>query len=232
MYTYAQDNDFKSCRYGRFSSGRLPLLVAVSLLVHVVVFYALALTGPLLPLDMADEAAVLSVRILEDVDVELKSELTTLSNSRDEADNLIQSNSPALDVPEQEPSVALAVESISEVSPMVSMPVLVVKEDDAISLPQTITAQQILKSGSEIIKSQSYQPESNVIGEPQILLGMGYLVEEGAKAQSRIVDSYRLPNGNQKVQVHSLLGGVQCFEVPADTPLDAYSPKLWMFSRC
>ena len=50
--------------------------------------------------------------------------------------------------------------------------------------------------------------------------------------RDQILEVYRLPDGNLKVKMVSLLGKIQCFEVAEEDPFDEFSFGVWRLTRC
>ena len=50
--------------------------------------------------------------------------------------------------------------------------------------------------------------------------------------RDQILEVYRLPDGNLKVRMVSLLGKTQCFEVAEEDPFDEFSFGVWRLTRC
>lgn len=227
-YMHALTADSQFYRSPNISIGRLPLLVGVSLLAHVAALYLLE-PGFEYRYSPDQEDTVIELRLVENVEPKPDGESRLEINEEVTSAAVMDSISDAkAEVVEAERLVPEPIDALPDVT---APDPYDVEKATEFSVP-TVGALQILKSGSEIIHAQSYMSPQKAFGAPKLQLGTEYLVKAEGKVRPRVVNAYRLPNGNRKVELVSALGKVQCFEVPNDDPLDEFDSSVWMHSHC
>ena len=105
---------------------------------------------------------------------------------------------------------------------------------DAPSVSERIDASALINRSLDWVKSQRWDPPDDDQSDEFTPLPLdprthGPVESDGVDERLEV---YRLPNGGFKVKMETWFGKVQCFEVPAQDDLDAFSERVWMLSRC